>query len=126
MCGGGSGSSSCGGLQQSGTSDVTEIDFRGHLDGDAGCKGRDLLMYVHEEGFGFPAALFLDGFSGDPIEMHGHGSSRSEGVAADIATVIAEVKQSNFFGSRLEGFVDLLLVNVLAAGSRAGVVGEKR
>ena len=75
---------SCGG-----TSNVTEWYVVGHLDGDTRCKCTDLFVDVHKEGVGFPSAHFANGDCVYSIEMHGHGSSCSEGVTADIIFGIA-------------------------------------
>ena len=56
-------------------------------------------MNVHEESVRFPATLLLDGFRGDSIEMHGHGPTCSEGVAADVAAFITKVEQTNVSSS---------------------------
>ena len=52
---------------------------RGYARGEC----RDLFVYVHKEGVGGPPAEFLDRVAVDAVKFHGHGSSSSEGVAAD-------------------------------------------
>ena len=40
-------------------------------------------MDVYQEGVRGPGTLFVDGVVGDTIEVHGHGTTCSEGVAAN-------------------------------------------
>ena len=78
-----------------GASDVAEGDVVGHFHRDSSCKGADLLMNVHEEGFRAPASHFLDGFGVYTIEIHCHGTPSSQGVGADVISGVAQVVETN-------------------------------
>jgi hypothetical protein len=65
-------------------------------------------MDVHEEGGGLPAAKLLDGIGVDAIEVHRHGSTGSEGVAADVAGGVSKIIEAYGLPSILQGLVDVL------------------
>lgn len=71
--------------------------------------------------------MLFDSDAVNAIEFHGHGSTCSEGVAADIVGHEATVFQVKGFDSVLEGFVDVAgknllgLANVLVVGGDGGV-----
>lgn len=67
-----------------------------------------MLMDVHEKGVGLPPAHFADGVGINAIEMHGHRSASSEGMAAHISFSVAKLVEANFTGSLLESGVDVL------------------
>ena len=80
-------------------------------------------MNVHEESVGFPSAMFFDCFRGYPIEVHGHGTSSSERMAAHIISSVAQFGKTNSFSCILDSLVDVTLVDV-AALSRLVVVKD--
>ena len=55
----------------------------GHFGGNASGEHCYLFMDVHEKHVRGPASLFVDGITWDPIEMHGHGSTSMERMAAN-------------------------------------------
>ena len=68
---------------------VGKVCLSGHLRCHTGGEGANLFMDVSHEGVGRPASMLFDGDAVNAIEFHGHGSSSSEGVAADIVLGVA-------------------------------------
>ena len=64
-------------------------------------------MDAHEEGIGLPAAQFLDRHGCDAIDVHGHGSSSSEGVATDVARSVAQSAEAKVISRSFDGSVDV-------------------
>ena len=71
--------------------DRSEFDVSGHQLGYTNGEGCELLVDVHEEGVGAPAAHLSDLDVAAVVQMHGHGSASSERVAADVTFVIAKL-----------------------------------
>ena len=108
------------GWVKSGPDHAAEGDGNGHLGGQPGRESTDLLMNVEEEGPGLPAAMLLDGFGRDAIEVHSHGSTSTEGVAADVFKLC----EANGISSIFDSCVDVILVNVSAEASVDVVVKD--
>ena len=72
-----------------GARNVAERDIPGHLFRHAGSEGTDLFMDVVQERVGRPATLLLDVEGGTAVEVHGHGATCTERVAADIVFMVA-------------------------------------
>ena len=71
-------------------------------------------MNVHLEGVSFPAAQFLDGEVRAAIDVQGHCTPSSEGVAADVGFfVVKEAEQSSIVGSLFNSGVDVVGRDVL-------------
>ena len=87
---------------------MAEGDGIGHLERQASGKGTDLLMDVHEEGVRLPAPHFANCLGANAIEVHGHCSTGSEGVAADIILGVAKIVQPNVSSCLLEVGVDVV------------------
>ena len=71
-------------LHYGGSSDVSEWNGLGHLEGNTSCKCTDLFVDVHQKGVGFPSSHLLNGGGVNVVEMHCHGSTSAQGVAAHI------------------------------------------
>ena len=55
-------------------------------------------MDVHQEGVGGPVSLFADSVAWDAVEVHGHGTPRAQGVAANAGgweTFFVETRGNN-------------------------------
>ena len=65
---------------------VVEGNVVGHLGSHTCCEGSNLLVNVLQKGVGGPAAMLLDGDGVNPIEVHSHGATSTEGVTTDTAT----------------------------------------
>ena len=61
-----------------GASNVTEGDVVGHFERHTSSKCADLFMYVHEKGGRAPTSHFLDSWCVKAIQVHGHGTPRSQ------------------------------------------------
>ena len=64
-------------------------------------------MDVHQEGIRAPSAHLPDLDIRATIEMHSHCSTSSKRMATDVTFPIAQVKQTQAFGSTLESIVDV-------------------
>jgi hypothetical protein len=65
-------------------------------------------MDIHEESVGLPSAHFLDGDGVTAIEVHGHRTSSTEGVAADIRFGISKGVEASFVGGCFESSIDVV------------------
>ena len=65
-------------------------------------------MDVLQEGGGFPAAKFLDGLGICTVQVEGHGSTGSEGVAADVRGFIAPSVEANVTSGLFQQTVDVV------------------
>ena len=70
-------------------------------------------MDVHEKGIRLPASNFLDGDGVNTIQVHGHRSTCTEGMTADIIWFVAKVVKTNLFGRLLQSLVDVVCCNLL-------------
>ena len=61
-----------------------EVKWGGHAFGHIFGKSGNLSMDIREERITRPASHFLNGGVADSVEEHCHGSSGSEGVAANV------------------------------------------
>ena len=95
---------------------MAEGDALGHFGGHSGGKGTDLLMDVHGERVGLPPSHFLNGEGVNAVEVHGHGSPGSKGVAADIVRCVAELVEANVSGGSFESVVDLVRSHLSPCG----------
>ena len=103
---------------QAGSGDAAEGDVVGHLGGNPGGKGTDLLVDVHLEGLALPASQLLDGHGVYPVEVESHGPAGPEGMAADIGGLVAK------FGVELDGagpVLDCLVDGIGGDGAPVGV-----
>ena len=64
-------------------------------------------MYVHEEGIRGPSSLFANGVVGYAVKVHGHGTTSTEGVAADAARWEAFLVKAHCNDCGFEYFVDI-------------------
>ena len=91
-----------------GAINVAERDIPGHIFRHTGSKGTDLFMDVIQERVGRPVTLLLDVKGGTTIEVHDHGATCAEQVAADIIFVIAMAVKADAHGGLSDSFVDVL------------------
>lgn len=100
-----------GDRSESWTSNVSEGDSLGHLDGQPSSKGTDLLMNVGHEGDRSPSTLLLNGECANAMKVHCHGTTSTKGVTADVTSSVAKFVEANEASSILESLVDLIGVN---------------
>ncbi|HEY9817885.1 MAG TPA: hypothetical protein V6D20_19080 [Candidatus Obscuribacterales bacterium] len=98
----------------------------GHLVGQARGETTKLFVDVEEEGGGLPTTLFLDGGSIDTIEVHGHGASGPERVAADIGDCVAELgrEETQTVHATFDGSIDVTVVDVARLAKTCVVSGD--
>ncbi len=103
---------------QGGPCDVTERNGLGRLDGHTSSEGTDLFMDVQQESLGAPATLLLNCCWSNAIEMHGHGPTCAEGVAADVIASAAQVVRADEVGCVLESLADVICIDRFPGGRR--------
>ena len=107
------------------SSNMSEGDSLGHLDGHSSSKSTDLLMDVGHEGDRSPSALLLDSESADAMKVHCHSTTSTEGVAADVISGVAKVVEANEVSCIFESLVDLVGVHKLESLSTWVLVVEE-
>jgi len=88
-------------------SHVVEGNVVGHFGGHTSCEGSNLLMDAFQECVGGPAAVLFDDGGINPIELHGHGPTSPEGVAANIGAVESKLMEAQAGDSIFQGSVDV-------------------
>ncbi|HEY9816808.1 MAG TPA: hypothetical protein V6D20_13565 [Candidatus Obscuribacterales bacterium] len=90
------------------------VGLLGHEGSEATGEATDLFMDVPQECLGLPSALLLDDGVVNSIEVQGHGSPCSKGVAADLFSpeAIFRLEESNHFSALFDRSVDVCVVDV--------------
>lgn len=94
---------------------VVEGNVVGHSGSHSSCESSNLLMDVFQECVGGPAAMLFDDGGINPIELHGHGPTSPQGVAADIGAVESKLMEAQSGDGIFDGSVDV------TGGDLAGV-----
>ena len=82
-------------------------DVVGHFGGYAVSECCDLGVDVLKPGVGGPPALFFDLGVSAAVEVHGHGTSSSEGVAGDRVSGEAMVGHVEIGDGLFDGLIDV-------------------